>query len=120
MDMRIVETGDRSWQCDELATAILRRLFQRYGPNLTIVHGGQNGVDESFNKACKNLEIAVEVRLANWPQTGHPMIGNKNRELIKDGADLCIALHRSISRSERTSIAELQSGSPTSTNAAQK
>src|SRR6516225_12062009 len=100
--MRIVVTGDRFWRCDELATAILRRLVQRYGPNLTMVHGGENGVDESFNKACKSLGIAVEVRLPNWPHTGLPTIGNKNRELIKDGADLCIALHRTIGRSQRT------------------
>jgi hypothetical protein len=80
----------------------LRRLVKRYGANFTIVHGGQNGVDESFDTACKNLGIAVEVRLPNWPHTGLPTIGNKNRELIKDGADLCIALHRSISRCERT------------------
>ena len=100
--MRIVVAGDRAWRCGELATAILRRLVKRYGANFTIVHGGQNGVDESFDTACKNLGIAVEVRLPNWPHTGLPTIGNKNRELIKDGADLCIALHRSISRSVRT------------------
>jgi hypothetical protein len=63
--MRIVITGERSWRCDELATAVVRRLVKRYGANLTIVHGGQSGVDESFNTACKILEIALEVRLPN-------------------------------------------------------
>src|SRR5262249_20352727 len=73
-----------------------------YGANLTVIHGGQIGVDQSFNEACKTLGISLEVRLANWPQTGHPTIGTKNRELVRDGADLCIALHQSISRSQRT------------------
>jgi hypothetical protein len=85
-----------------LATVILRRLIARYGLALKIVHGGQTGVDQSFSEACKSLGVSVEVRLANWPQTGHPTIGTKNRELIKDGADLCIALHQSIGRSQRT------------------
>jgi hypothetical protein len=40
--------------------------------------------------------------MATWPRTGNPTIANKNRELIKDGADLCIALHRWIGRSQRT------------------
>src|SRR6516165_7486223 len=77
--MRIVVAGDRAWRCGELATAILRRLVKRYGASLTIVHGGQNGVDESFDTACKNLGTAVEVRLPNWPNTGLPTIGNNVR-----------------------------------------
>jgi hypothetical protein len=80
LHMRIVVTGDRSWRCDDLAMAILRRLVRRYGRNLTIVHGGEAGVDESFNKACKSLRIAVEVRMATWPRTGNPTIANKNRD----------------------------------------
>jgi hypothetical protein len=100
--MRIVVTGERAWSCDELALVLLQRLIARYGRNIVIIHGGSPGVDESFNKACKSLGIAVESRVANWPHTGHPTIGSKNRELIKGGADLCIAVHRRIAASQRT------------------
>jgi hypothetical protein len=100
--MRIVITGDRAWSCDELAMAVLQRLITRYGRDIVIIHGGSPGVDESFNEACTSLGITVEPRPANWPHTGHPTIGSKNRELIKDGADLCIAVHRRIGASQRT------------------
>jgi hypothetical protein len=40
--------------------------------------------------------------MANTGQTGTPTIGTRNRELIKPGADLCIALHRSVGTSKRT------------------
>jgi len=79
----------------------LQRLIARYGREIVVVHGGAAGIDASFSKACKSLGVAVEVRLTNWPQTDNPTIGSKNHELIKDGADLCIALHRSIGTSER-------------------
>lgn len=100
--MRILVTGDRAWACDDLAMVVLNRLIARYGRDIVIVHGGCPGVDESFNKACKALGITVEVRLASWPQTGTPTIGNRNRELVKPGAGLCIALHRSVRTSDRT------------------
>ena len=38
--MRILITGDRHWRCDDLAEQILNRLHARYGPGLTIGHGG--------------------------------------------------------------------------------
>lgn len=81
---------------------IAQRLIARRNRDIVVVHGGCPGVDESFNNACTSLGIAVEVRLANWPRTGTPTIGNRNRELIKPGGDLCIASHRSFGTSRRT------------------
>jgi hypothetical protein len=100
--MRIVIAGDRAWACDDLAMVIVQRPIARYGRDIVVVHAGSVGVDESFNIACKNLGIAVEVRMANSGQTGTPTLGTRNRELIKPGADLCIALHRSLGASQRT------------------
>ncbi len=102
MGMRIVVTDERSSACNDRAMVIVQRLIARYGRDIVVIHGGCPGVDESFKKACKRLGIAVEVRLATWPQSGTPTIGNRNRELIKPGGDLCIALHQSIGTSLRT------------------
>ena len=102
LDMRTVVTRDRSWTCDELATTVLQRLVARYESDLVIVHGGDNGVDQSFNRACKSLGIPIEARVADRRGTGIPAIASRSRELIKDGADLCVALHRSIAASRRT------------------
>ena len=102
--MRIVVAGDRTWACDVLAIAVVQRLIARHGRDIVVVHAGAVGVDESFNIACKNLGIAVEVRMANTGQTGTPTIGTRNRELIKPSADLCIASHRSVGTSQRTKL----------------
>ena len=94
--MRIEVTGERAWVCDELATLLLQPSIARYGRDLVVIHGGCPGVDQSFIKGCKSLHVAVEVRLVQWPQTGTPTIGTRNREPVKPGADLCIALHRPV------------------------
>jgi YspA, cpYpsA-related SLOG family len=55
--MRILITGDRFWQCHVLASGVLRRLIDRYGIDLVIVHGDATGVDESFGTAAKGLGL---------------------------------------------------------------
>jgi YspA, cpYpsA-related SLOG family len=100
--MRIVVTGDSLWACHQLAVTILRRLVARFGPDIVIVHGGDPGVDESFAMACKGLGITVEARLSDWYRAGSPPGPKRNQAMIESGADLCIALHRSITTSSRT------------------
>jgi len=95
-------TGDRFWACYQLAVTILRRLVARYGPEIVIVHGGDPGVDESFAMACRGLGITVEACLSNWSRGGIPSGQERIQAMIARGADLCIALHRSITTSKRT------------------
>jgi hypothetical protein len=102
VDMRIVVTGDRFWPCNQLAAKILHRLVARYGPDIVVVHGGDPGVDESFAMACRGLRITVEACLSDWYRAGSPPGPKRNQALIETGADLCIALHRSIATSKRT------------------
>jgi hypothetical protein len=45
--MCIVVAGDRFWRCDELVTAIVRRLMARYGSDIVIVQSGGNRVDHA-------------------------------------------------------------------------
>jgi YspA, cpYpsA-related SLOG family len=106
--MRILIVGDRHWNCADLAEQIVSRLLARYGPNLTIVHGGEPGVDQAVAMACRELGVAVEPRLAPWHQTGLPTIATKNRELIKAAPDLCVAVHQTIGDSKRTRDCVLQ------------
>jgi len=100
--MRIVVTGDRFWTCNQLAVRILRRLVARYGPEIVIVHGGDPGVDESFSMACRGLGVAAEACLSDWYRAGSPPGPKRNQAMVESGADLCIALHRSITTSTRT------------------
>jgi hypothetical protein len=114
--MRILVTGDRHWNCPALAEQIVNRLLARYGPEITIVHGGEPGVDQAVAMACKQLGVPVEPRLIQWHQTGLPTIGTKNRELIMAAPQLCIAIHQSIDASKRTRdcvLQSIQAGIPT-------
>jgi len=100
--MRILVAGDRFWTCPKLAMSIVRRLVARYGPGITIIHGGAPGVDNSFASACRDLGISAEPRVADWKGLGNIAGPVRNKEMVDSGADLCIALHRSIARSKGT------------------
>jgi YspA, cpYpsA-related SLOG family len=100
--MRILITGDRHWRCDDLAKQIVNRLIARYGPGLVIVHGGAPGVDRSFHVACQTLGVTVEPHIADWKGLGNIAGPERNGGMVEAGADLCIALHRSIETSKGT------------------
>jgi YspA, cpYpsA-related SLOG family len=91
--MRIVVTGDKDWSCADLAARILRRLVARYGLDIVIIHGNEPGVDASFAAAAKETGMNVEARVIDRNQTGFPTVGQRNRELLLGGADLCLAVH---------------------------
>jgi hypothetical protein len=88
LDMRIVVIGDSTWECQELATRVLRRLVARYGPGITIIHGNQPGVDQAFAAAANELGVTTELRVIDRHRTGHPTIGQRNRELLMGKADM--------------------------------
>jgi hypothetical protein len=102
MDIHIVISGDRHWRCDDLAEQVLNRLLARNGPNLVIVHGGANGVDQAFHLGAQALAIDVEPHLANWQSLGNIAGPSRNREMVNSGADLCIALRRTLETSKGT------------------
>ena len=104
----ILIVGDRHWNCAELAEQIVSRLLVRYGLDVTIIHGGEPGVDHAIDQACTNLGIQHETRLPSWHQTGLPTIATKNRELIKAAPNLCVAIRQRISDSKRTRDCVLQ------------
>jgi YspA, cpYpsA-related SLOG family len=100
--MRIVVSGDTGWQCRELAERVLRRLVARYGPDIVIIHGNEPGVDSSFAAAATELGVATEMRVIDRHRTGHPTVGQRNRELLLGGVDMCIAVHSRIAACPRT------------------
>jgi YspA, cpYpsA-related SLOG family len=100
--MRILVTGDRHWRCDDLAEQVLNRLLARYGPDLVVVHGGAPGVDQAFNVAARELGITVEPHVADWKGLGNIAGPARNQEMVESGADLSIALHRTLATSKGT------------------
>ncbi len=114
--MRIVIIGDTGWECRELATRVLRRLVARYGPEIVIIQGNEPGVDSSFAAAAKELGVTAELRVIDRKNTGFPTVGQRHRELLLGGADMCIAVHSRIAACPRTLDCvqqALQDGIPT-------
>jgi copper homeostasis protein CutC len=100
--VRVLTTGDRSWYCPDLADQIVARLIKQYGPNVVIVHGAAAGVDASFAEAADEAGIEHEPRPARWNELGRKAGPVRNAAMVAAGADLCIALHRSIEASKGT------------------
>jgi hypothetical protein len=94
--MRIVVAGDQFWPCHKLASAILRRMLARYGPDIVIVHGDDTGVAESFATAAKGQRIRTEEHVADFAHLGKEAIRFRNREMLRAGAQLCVILRRSV------------------------
>jgi len=107
--MRIIVTGDRSWNAAELAEAVVKRLILRYGGDIVIVHGAAPGIDWSFTRACQELGVQQEAHPADWgdlqaivavvrqTKDGTRYNANagptRNAEMVADGAAMCIAFH---------------------------
>jgi hypothetical protein len=100
--VRILITGDRDWRSTDLAEKIVTCLIARYGLDRVIVHGGAPGVDQSFHVPCQTLGVTVEPHLADWKGLGNIAGPARNRETVQAGADLCVAVHRSLASSKGT------------------
>lgn len=104
LDMRILITGDRNWECRALARRIIGRLIRRYGRRVVIVHGDGNGVDQAFAIECKEGNITVEAYPAKW-EIGKRAGPLRNAEMIATKPDFVIAIHRDLVNSKGRRIA---------------
>jgi NADPH:quinone reductase-like Zn-dependent oxidoreductase len=100
--MRVIVTGDRAWECHELAADVVRRLMARHGQRLVIVHGAAGGVGAAFAEAARALGVAVEPHRAEWVRLGKRAGPSRNQRMVDAGADLCVAVHRFIANSKGT------------------
>jgi hypothetical protein len=99
---RILISGDRHWECPEVAEWILQSLLVRHGPGFVVVHGAARGVDSTFAAACDRLGIVHEPHPADWEARGKGAGPRRNQEMVDLGADFAIAVHRDIASSKGT------------------
>ena len=99
---RVIVTGCRHWRCEALAERTLRRMKERYGDDLTIVHGAAPGVDTAFNLACRKLGIRREPHPADWAGLGNAAGPIRNGEMVRLGAAFVLAVHRDLAGSKGT------------------
>ncbi len=100
--MRVIVTGDRAWDCRDLAEQVVRRLLAKYGQGLVIVHGAAGGVDAAFGAAAEAEGVAVEPHRAEWVRLGERAGPSRNQRMIEAGADFCRAFHRFVANSRGT------------------
>jgi hypothetical protein len=100
---RVIITGDRAWQCDELATRVVARLIERYGrERLVLIHGAATGVDSAFDRAAILARVEREPCPADWDRLGKRAGPIRNGVMVAKGADLCIAVHKFLMNSKGT------------------
>lgn len=99
---RVIVSGDRDWNCPELAARYVGRLQRRYGNALTIIHGAAPGVDRSFADAARTVGVVVESHPAKWRDFGNRAGPIRNAEMVSRGACMVLACHRTIRSSQGT------------------
>ena len=81
-DKPILVTGNRHWNCTDLAERIVNRLIARYGYDLVVFHGGACGVDQAFAEARRHLAIKAEPHVADWRGLGNIAGPARNRVMV--------------------------------------
>lgn len=101
MAVRVIISGDRRWNCANLARRVIARLVARHG-EVDIVQGSADGVDFAFVEAAYDAGCGVCSFPANWEKHGKRAGPLRNQEMINEGADFVIAVHRSLAWSRGT------------------
>jgi hypothetical protein len=115
---RYIVTGDRHWDCIDVAVRILSSIRSRHDNTFVVVHGAARGVDSAFAEACRRLGIEDEPHPAKWDDLTHPEAvikahpdGRKynanagpirNQEMVDLGAEYAIAVQKDLPNSKGT------------------
>jgi hypothetical protein len=94
--VRILVTGSRDWTNGKMIqTALLRAMLEhgaRTRAEVTVVHGAcPSGADAIADSMAKAMGIQVERYPADWERYGRRAGFIRNDEMVKLGADVCLA-----------------------------
>lgn len=98
--MRILITGSRDWTDwhiihAAIETEVYNARFERNTPiieeGVTVVHGGAIGADSLAGRIARNIGFDVEVHPADWKNWGRRAGMIRNIQMIREGADVCLA-----------------------------
>lgn len=90
---RILVTGSRhGWPYGELRD-VLDDILREWGvnPPPVLVHGAAPGVDSQAAAIWKSWGLPVEAHPADWETLGKKAGPIRNEEMVKSGADACVA-----------------------------
>ena len=92
--MRILITGSRDWSDKEtIRQALLSFTAEVEDPNtVCIIHGGcSTGADFIANHLALEYGFRLEVVEADWNAFGRSAGPKRNAEMVRRGADICLA-----------------------------
>lgn len=100
--MRVLVTGSRTWEAEEVirtALDILLKECEAIGDYLTVVHGacpkGADAIAEAwYREHRQNRSVGVDRFPANWREHGKSAGFKRNDDMVRAGADLCLAFIR--------------------------
>ncbi len=94
--MRVIVTGSRDLADNSLVERVLDELLYRHGA-LIVVHGAcPRGADAHADRWARTRQaiganILIDRYPANWERIGRAAGMARNAEMVKAGADLCLA-----------------------------
>lgn len=96
MTGRMLVTGTRlGWHPDHLRHLLSHAygyLVAYSGPQITLVHGDGQGVDQQAARIWQACNFGpIEPHPANWNAWGKSAGPRRNLEMVAQGADLCLA-----------------------------
>ncbi|ALF00932.1 hypothetical protein SEA_SERENITY_65 [Mycobacterium phage Serenity] len=107
---RVLITGSRVWKDRSLVWHALGIELQRSPNGLTVVHGGARGADDIADRWAWGMKqegwhVLPELHRADWDRYGKRAGILRNIEMVKAGADICLAFPLGVSRGTRHCMA---------------
>ena len=99
MARRVLVTGSRTWQDRQAVRDALDGLLAEHA-DLIVVQGGAAGADSMAvewvmdRSTWQEAQVSHETHPANWRRHGRRAGMIRNAEMVKSGADLCLAFIR--------------------------
>lgn len=112
MSKRILVSGSRDWEHNDLIWKALRLVLDNYH-DIIVVHGAcSTGADQHAHEWCEafgphltvNQSLVEEPHPADWNTHGKSAGYVRNAEMVKLGADLHLAFQRNNSRGTQNTI----------------
>jgi hypothetical protein len=99
--VRVLVTGSRDWDAPEVIVRALREAWavSGYGDDFTVVHGDcPSGADAMADRVCRRFSWQAEPHPARWDLYGKAAGFKRNNEMVRAGADVCLAFIKDSSR----------------------
>lgn len=96
---KVLITGSRDWENRGLIKKELNLIATLWVKDVTLISGHcPTGADKICEEIAKELGWTIELYPADWKQYGKSAGFIRNRQMVNQGADICLAFIRNGSR----------------------